>query len=174
MKTLSDSARLEVSFELPVLRAALVSGEQGWRSYPLTYRVSAWGGKREYKLIAKVLYSSTCPCSASLSRQAVQQRFREDFAERPLDLEAIAAWLGQASSMAASPHAQRSEAVCEFDLLPAQNTPSALTLIDEMERALGTPVQAAVKREDEQEFARLNAANLMFCEDAAENSKPLY
>jgi len=30
-----------------------------------------------------------------------------------------------------------------------------------------TPVQAAVKREDEQEFARLNASNLMFCEDAA-------
>ena len=36
-----------------------------------------------------------------------------------------------------------------------------------MEAALGTPVQTAVKREDEQAFARLNAANLMFCEDAA-------
>ena len=30
---------------------------------------------------------------------------------------------------------------------------------------LKTPVQAAVKREDEQEFARLNGQNLMFCED---------
>jgi GTP cyclohydrolase I len=28
-------------------------------------------------------------------------------------------------------------------------------------------VQTAVKREDEQEFARLNGQNLMFCEDAA-------
>lgn len=28
-------------------------------------------------------------------------------------------------------------------------------------------MQAAVKREDEQEFARLNGENLMFCEDAA-------
>ena len=28
-------------------------------------------------------------------------------------------------------------------------------------------MQAAVKREDEQEFARLNGQNLMFCEDAA-------
>ena len=36
-----------------------------------------------------------------------------------------------------------------------------------MEAALGTPVQTAVKREDEQAFAELNAANLMFCEDAA-------
>ena len=30
-----------------------------------------------------------------------------------------------------------------------------------------TPVQTAVKREDEQAFAKLNADNLMFCEDAA-------
>ena len=28
-------------------------------------------------------------------------------------------------------------------------------------------MQATVKREDEQEFARLNASNLMFCEDAS-------
>jgi len=40
-------------------------------------------------------------------------------------------------------------------------------LIDRAEAALGTPVQTAVKREDEQAFARLNAENLMFCEDAA-------
>jgi GTP cyclohydrolase I len=32
-------------------------------------------------------------------------------------------------------------------------------------------VQAAVKREDEQEFARLNGANLMFCEDAGRKLK---
>ena len=40
-------------------------------------------------------------------------------------------------------------------------------LIDAIEDALKTPVQAAVKREDEQEFARLNGQNLMFCEDAS-------
>ena len=39
--------------------------------------------------------------------------------------------------------------------------------IDRIESSLKTPVQAAVKREDEQEFARLNGQNLMFCEDAA-------
>jgi hypothetical protein len=39
-------------------------------------------------------------------------------------------------------------------------------LIDEIENALKTPVQATVKREDEQAFARLNGSNLMFCEDA--------
>ena len=40
-------------------------------------------------------------------------------------------------------------------------------LIDVVEDALQTPVQTAVKREDEQEFALLNGSNLMFCEDAA-------
>jgi hypothetical protein len=39
-------------------------------------------------------------------------------------------------------------------------------LIDELESALKTPVQATVKREDEQAFTRLNGSNLMFCEDA--------
>ncbi|HCK93163.1 MAG TPA: GTP cyclohydrolase I FolE2, partial [Gammaproteobacteria bacterium] len=40
-------------------------------------------------------------------------------------------------------------------------------LINNIESSLGTPVQTAVKREDEQEFAKLNGQNLMFCEDAA-------
>jgi GTP cyclohydrolase IB len=40
-------------------------------------------------------------------------------------------------------------------------------MIDAVEDALKTPVQAAVKREDEQAFALLNGQNLMFCEDAA-------
>ncbi len=48
-----------------------------------------------------------------------------------------------------------------FDELPV------VPLIDVIEAALGTPVQTAVKREDEQAFAELNADNLMFCEDAA-------
>ena len=39
-------------------------------------------------------------------------------------------------------------------------------MIERLESALKTPVQSAVKREDEQEFARLNASNLMFAEDA--------
>jgi len=39
------------------------------------------------------------------------------------------------------------------------------------EGALKTPVQTAVKREDEQEFARLNGSNQMFCEDAARRLK---
>ncbi len=43
----------------------------------------------------------------------------------------------------------------------------ALSLIDRVEDAVRTPVQTAVKRADEQQFALLNGANLMYVEDAA-------
>ena len=52
-------------------------------------------------------------------------------------------------------------------LAPSFANLPVLDLVDLVEGALQTPVQAAVKREDEQAFARLNGRNLMFCEDAA-------
>ena len=52
--------------------------------------------------------------------------------------------------------------------LPADRaTLGLIDLIDRIEHALGTPVQTAVKRADEQAFAVLNGGNLMFVEDAA-------
>ena len=47
------------------------------------------------------------------------------------------------------------------DTLPLEAT------IDRVENALGTALQTAVKRIDEQAFALANGQNLMFCEDAA-------
>ena len=41
------------------------------------------------------------------------------------------------------------------------------TLIDASEQVLGTALQTAVKRADEQAFALANGQNLMFCEKAA-------
>lgn len=171
---LSDAGRLEVAFELPILRRGLKSGLQGWRNYPVTYTVTEEKGEIELKLGVRVLYSSTCPCSASLSRQAVQERFLQDFSGSQLSLEAVSEWLRSEKSMVAVPHSQRSEAFCEFLFDPEGALPSAHDLIDEVEEALGTPVQTAVKREDEQEFARLNAQNLMFCEDAARKLKSAF
>jgi len=46
-------------------------------------------------------------------------------------------------------------------------------LINAIEDTLKTPVQTAVKREDEQEFARLNGQNLMFIEDSGRKLKAL-
>ncbi len=170
-ETLSDAGNLSVSFDLPVQRAALLSGETGWRNYPLTYKVAAKNGVREMKLETRVLYSSTCPCSASLSRQINQEKFRETFREPEVKTALVYEWLRKSESVGAVPHAQRSEAIVEVTLNEEGGFPSPISLIDTIEDALGTPVQAAVKREDEQEFARRNAQNLMFCEDAARKLK---
>ncbi|RYZ83715.1 MAG: GTP cyclohydrolase I FolE2 [Proteobacteria bacterium] len=62
--------------------------------------------------------------------------------------------------------AQRSEAVVRVQVRDAQSGFAFERLIDVVEEALQTPVQGAVKREDEQEFALRNGQNLMFCEDA--------
>ncbi len=172
---LSDAGYLHVSFDLPVKRKGLLSESEGWRLYPVTFKVDSIKGIQQCKLSVKVLYSSTCPCSAGLSRQAIQEQFLKDFADNSsLSLEQVATWLGKSESVAAAPHAQRSEAIVEFTLNPDSQTPTPLMLIDVTEKALGTPVQASVKREDEQEFARLNAQNLMFCEDAARKLKSAF
>lgn len=168
---LSDAARLEVHFDLPVLRKALLSDEQGWRNYPVTVRVSSHKGKRKHELALRVLYSSTCPCSASLSNQALSEEFAKEFSEAQISRENALTWLGQNGMRIAVPHSQRSEALVTAVIEPTEGVPPALALIDEIEKALMTPVQAAVKREDEQEFARLNASHLMFCEDAARKLK---
>jgi GTP cyclohydrolase I len=67
----------------------------------------------------------------------------------------------------ATPHSQRSIAEVKVKLSQEFVQFPLIELIDMIEAALKTPVQAAVKREDEQAFARLNGQNLMFCEDAA-------
>ncbi|MFC6671949.1 GTP cyclohydrolase, FolE2/MptA family [Marinobacterium aestuariivivens] len=66
----------------------------------------------------------------------------------------------------ATPHSQRSFAKVRVRLAGIDTFPLE-RLIGIIESALQTPVQTAVKREDEQAFARLNGQNLMFCEDAA-------
>lgn len=166
---LSDAGLMEISLDWPVLRPALLSQEHGWRTYPVTYKVSSVRGQKTQTLTVRVLYSSTCPCSASLSRQAMQDLFKQDFESGTVSTEKVWAWLGQ--TIAAAPHSQRSEAVVNFTFQPGQAPDSPVALIDLIEKSLGTPVQAAVKRADEQEFARLNAQNLMFCEDAARKLK---
>lgn len=163
---LSDRGHLQVSLEWTVLRPALISGELGWRSYPLRWRVDRGPSGPRRRLSLEVLYSSTCPCSAAISRQAVQDEFRREFQGRSPAFSEIMEWLGRAS--VAVPHSQRSLARVDLELLPEVAVASGpVEWIDRVEKALGTAVQAAVKREDEQEFARLNARHQMFCEDAA-------
>jgi GTP cyclohydrolase I len=124
-------------------------------------------GHFSLELGCEVVYSSTCPCSAALARQLIQDRFAQDFARgRPVDYDAVIAWLGSEQGICATPHSQRSVAHVRVKLAPGFDLP-IIELIDRVEAALQTPVQTAVKREDEQAFALLNGQNLMFCEDAS-------
>lgn len=164
---LSDRARLGLRFELLLQRPALVSDHHGWRAYPVQVQAQMVRGQFSLELGVEVLYSSTCPCSAALSRQLIQDQFRADFGNRPLDADAVLAWLGSEQGVLATPHSQRSSAELRVRLQPSFAQLPIVDLIDAAEAALATPVQTAVKREDEQAFARLNGGNLMFCEDAA-------
>ncbi|MCK9366342.1 MAG: GTP cyclohydrolase FolE2 [Metallibacterium scheffleri] len=166
---LSSRAMLQVNLDLPLRRAALVSSHSGLRHYPLALSGSLErGGALWLELGVAITYASTCPCSAALARQLIAERFAEDFpAHAALDHAVIRAWLGSEQGIMATPHSQRSRADLRLRLAADVLHWPIESLIDRAEAALGTPVQTAVRREDEQAFARLNAANLMFCEDAA-------
>ncbi len=165
---LSSRARLRLRYDHLLLRPALASGNSGWKNYPVALEAELRDGHLQLSLAFSVEYSSTCPASAALSRQVNAQRFATDFAGvRPLSNDAVRDWLASERGLAATPHAQRSRAELRVELKPAFDELPLKALVDAVEAALGTPVQTAVKREDEQAFAELNAANLMFCEDAA-------
>ena len=89
------------------------------------------------------VYSSTCPCSLELSEHARMTR-------------------GQL----ATPHSQRSVARISVEVAGTECLWFE-DLIDLARDAVPTETQVMVKREDEQAFAELNAANPIFVEDAA-------
>ncbi|MDN3376899.1 MULTISPECIES: GTP cyclohydrolase FolE2 [unclassified Pseudoalteromonas] len=168
---LSDQAKIEFKFELPLRRKSLLSGKVGWKNYPILLEAKIDRGQLSFELSLDVTYSSTCPCSAALARQLIQNAFVEKFDQQTLNQEEVVAWLGSTDGIVATPHSQRSIANVKIKLDNTITEFDILSLIDTLEAELKTPVQAAVKREDEQEFARLNGQNLMFCEDAARKIK---
>jgi len=164
---LSDQAKVKFCFEYHLRRKSLISGKEGWKAYPITLTGYLNQGKLTIEMSIDVRYSSTCPCSAALARQLIQKAFQEKFSETEIDLDTISDWLGTTEGIVATPHSQRSVAEVKVKLNSSVNDFPITDLVDLIEDSLQTPVQAAVKREDEQEFARLNGQNLMFCEDAA-------
>lgn len=168
----SESAHLALRFDYLVERAALRSANQGWRTYPVSISGRLEDGALSLALATRITYSSTCPCSAALARHHVRDAFLERFrGEAAVDLDDAAEWLDSESGVPSTPHSQRSHADVTVGLRAEGGALPLLDLIDLVEDSLGTPVQAAVKREDEQEFARRNGTNLMFCEDAARRIK---
>jgi GTP cyclohydrolase I len=166
---LADRARISIRFEQLIRRPALRSGNSGWRAYPVSIEADLDADGFRLELGTEVVYSSTCPASAALSRQLIQEQFARDFeANEPLDHAAMLTWLGSEKGIVATPHAQRS--IARLRIRFVHGAPlNLITLLDRVESSLGTPVQTAVKRVDEQAFALANGSNLMFCEDAARN-----
>ena len=164
---LSNSAYLKIHCEVLLKRPALVSPLAGWKSYPVSISASLKNQVFHVELKIEVPYSSTCPCSAALARQLIQQQFIDDFANKPLQHAEVLAWLGSSQGIVATPHSQRSIAQLHMHLDEFIDELPLSVIINDAEAALGTAVQTAVKRADEQAFALANGQNLMFCEDAA-------
>jgi len=139
----SFDARIQLRFKFPMRVESLRSGLWGWQYYDIALELVDQGGVRRRFLHLDYVYSSTCPCSLELSEHARQGR-------------------GQL----ATPHSQRSVARLSVEVRGGQ-TVWFEDLIESCRAAVPTETQVMVKREDEQAFAELNAANPIFVEDAA-------
>ena len=170
-KGLSQQAKLNLKFELPILKPALLSNNSGYNAYPIEIEVVQGHQSRQVSVSLTIPYSSTCPCSAALSRQLLSDAVETKFSEQiQIDKAQLKAWLESKEGSIATPHSQRSYAYIQLSLEQSV-FPDFADLVTLFEQSISTPVQTAVKREDEQAFAALNAENLMFCEDAARRLK---
>ena len=171
----SDSAYLEISFSHIKTKSALLSKNVGTRFYPIKIRASL--EKNQFKLEEEIqlIYSSTCPCSAALSLQLIGNKIVKKLSNKMLSSAELDEFIkSQEDILAATPHSQRSVAHVLYSLKNTKEHFKFDKMINQLEKVLVTPVQTAVKRIDEQEFAKLNAENLMFCEDAARKLKNFF
>lgn len=137
----SFDARIQMRMSFPMRLESLRSGLSGWQYYDIALELVEQAGLRQRIVHLDYVYSSTCPCSLELSEHARAVR-------------------GQL----ATPHSQRSVARLSVVLTGGM---ALEDLIDLARGAVVTETQVMVKREDEQAFAELNAANPIFVEDAA-------
>ena len=140
----SFDARIMMRTSFPMKVDSLRSGLAGYQYYDIALELIEADGVRKKIVHLDYVYSSTCPCSLELSEHARQYR-------------------GQL----ATPHSQRSVARVSVELDPTADVLWFEDLIDMCRAAVPTETQVMVKREDEQAFAELNAANPIFVEDAA-------
>jgi len=140
----SFDARIMMRMSFPMKVDSLRSGLAGYQYYDIALELIETDGVRKKIVHLDYVYSSTCPCSLELSEHARQYR-------------------GQL----ATPHSQRSVARVSVELDSSAEVLWFEDLIDMCRAAVPTETQVMVKREDEQAFAELNAANPIFVEDAA-------
>jgi len=139
----SFDARIQMTFAMPMQVESLRSGLSGFQYYDIALELVETAGVRKRIVHLDYVYSSTCPCSLELSEHARATR-------------------GQL----ATPHSQRSVARVSVVVEEGAELPFE-DLVEACRRAVPTETQVMVKREDEQAFAELNAANPIFVEDAS-------
>jgi len=140
----SFDARIQMRFSFPMKIESLRSGLTGYQYYDIALELVEQGGTRKKIMHLDYVYSSTCPCSLELSEHA--REFRNQLA---------------------TPHSQRSVARISVEVPFGRDCLWFEDLIELARDAVPTETQVMVKREDEQAFAELNAANPIFVEDAA-------
>ena len=139
----SFDARIQMALRYPMMVQSLRSNLRGYQYYDISLELVEAAGVRRKFIHLDYVYSSTCPCSLELSEHARNTR-------RQL----------------ATPHSQRSVARLSVLCRPDAPTLWFEDMIEICRRAVPTETQVMVKREDEQAFAELNAANPIFVEDA--------
>ncbi|MBO1254360.1 GTP cyclohydrolase I FolE2 [Alteromonas sp. 5E99-2] len=169
-KDISDSAKVVFSFDLPINKKALKSGLSGYQSYSFVITHQRCREKTTSWVEYTIPYSSTCPCSSALANQLIGESIAQEFPDEKVKKSELLSWITSKSNALATPHNQRSYAYIKMQVSQCQ-LGTLDQLIWQFEHVIGTPVQTAVKREDEQEFAKRNGANLLFCEDAAKRIK---
>ena len=138
----SKHAYCKLRFKYPWTQEALrTKGLRGHIAYECEVEAQLHDGEYRFFLTVDYVYSSTCPCSFELAHDATSKR-----------------------NAAANAHSQRShlKTKIEFSL---DNIVWIEDLVDLCRLHIPTEVQIVVKRADEQAFAELNGANLLFSED---------
>ncbi|MDD0853782.1 GTP cyclohydrolase FolE2 [Halobacteriovorax sp. GB3] len=150
-EALIEQAHLKLNFNYPVKQKSLKSENWGWQYYACEWEgIENKEGRVLMHLTIKYEYSSTCPCSLSMSKQYEEQYRNGEITE---------------GSGIASAHSQRSVATVKV-VYDVDSGFHIERLIELLRIALPTETQSLVKRIDEQAFAILNGDNPMFVEHA--------
>tara|TARA_R100000008_G_C3584485_1_gene171147 strand:- start:2384 stop:3307 length:924 start_codon:yes stop_codon:yes gene_type:complete len=139
------NAYCKLRFKYPMYQEALrTKNKRGHIAYKTELEGQYRDGEYKWFLTIDYVYSSTCPCSFELAHDAREKR-----------------------NAAANAHSQRSilKVKVAFDRTDG-NIVWIEDLVDLCRLNIPTEVQIVVKRRDEQAFAELNGANLLFSEDA--------
>ena len=148
----TKNAYVKLRFKYPMYQEALRTRkkdnpdvkQRGHIAYKTELEGQYRDGNYKWFLTIDYVYSSTCPCSFELAHDAREKR-----------------------NAAANAHSQRSilKVKVAFDRTD-DNIVWIEDLVDLCRENIPTEVQIVVKRRDEQAFAELNGANLLFSEDA--------